>query len=309
MNRQLASTRLSRAEIQELLREAQASASALKSPAVPDSHSSDGPSSLVVDPAGTPSLLSRGDGLFSSGEPGPKRPRILEVSAATSTTVLSSGGSLAAASPVEEPSASAPSAAGKRCITASDDCSLAVYPPSVYAGPSRRRSTVPARLRTPIPGLLLTASTTSENSEDVPIMSDLAFSTVVSKSFTQKKLVSLLLHLGASSRIVSRLSKTDAFVVLANVRGLVEEAENIDDTTCTWRSKYFEPSDCEFNRTLFPTYFNLPDDANYGDDDVAEGSASEAAGEAAVADADPSPSVQHSAPSDGATASFQAEEV
>ena len=97
--------------------------------------------------------------------------------------------------------------------------------------PSRTSGHRPVRLRTHIPGCLLTASTTPDNPEDVPIMSDLAFSTVVSKSFTQKKLVSLLLHLGASSHIVSRLSKTDAFVVLANVRGFVEEAENVDDNT------------------------------------------------------------------------------
>ena len=307
MNRQLSSTRLTRAEIQEILRESRASASALKSPAVPESHAAGETSSLAVDHSETPSNLSRGDGLFSSGEPGPKRPRISEVSAATSATVLSSGGSLAVDSPVEEPGASAPSAAGTRCITASMDSSLAVYPPQCYIGPSRRRSNANPRLRTPIPILLLTASTTSNNPEDVPIMSDLAFSTVVSKSFNQRKLVSLLLHLGASSRIVSRLSKTDAIVVLANVRGVVEEFENIDDNT--WRSKYFEPSDCEFNRTLFPSYFGLPDDANHGDDDAVEGSASEAAGDAAVADSDPSPPLQQGAPADGATASFPAEEV
>jgi hypothetical protein len=239
-----------KAELQELIREAKARIPDMQSPAGPLTTL---PLSEAVQGTETPPqpILPLDDS-FASGEPAAKKPRLSEASMATSVTdMLSSVGGSIDGSPAVQPDAAAKPSAD---LAADDDDT----PPSLaQATSTNRRTPVPLHVKSGIPDRLLTASTLSAiPGENMLIMADMALVTEINNNGSKKKIISLLAKLGAS-RACAVLSKVEATVVLFNVRGVIGAVENVDDTT--WNVEGFAPYLNDYNEALFPAFFDLPD--------------------------------------------------
>jgi hypothetical protein len=239
----------SRAELQELIREARAR--------IPDMHSPAGPVNPLpfsepVQGTETPSqpILPLDDS-FASGEPAAKIPRLSDISMATSvTTMLSSVDGSIDGSPAVHPDAFPQPSADPAAVDEGTS-------PLEQAAFTNRRASAPVHVKSGIPDRLLTASTLSKiPGENVLIMSNQALVTEINNNGSKKKIISLLAELGAS-RACTALSKVEATVVLSNIRGIIGVVENIDDTT--WFVSGFCPDLNDYNEALFPDFFVHPD--------------------------------------------------